>query len=51
MGVKKISNFSRRIYNTNNSKNVKVDTKRFKKYQKSLAQQIKMRENQNHGAR
>ena len=49
---KNISNFSRRGFTIQvTPKNVKVDTKRFKKYQKSLAQQIKMRENQNHGAR
>ena len=41
---KNISNFSRRGFTIQiTPKNVKVDTKRFKKYQKSLAQQIKMR--------
>ena len=43
---KNISNFSRRGFTIQvTPKNVKVDIKRFKKYQKSLIQQIKMREN------
>ena len=49
---KNISNYSRRGFTIQiTPKNVKVDIKRFKKYQKSLAQQIKMREGQNHGTR
>ena len=49
---KNISNHSRRGFTVQvTSKNVKVDTKRFKKYQNSLMKQIKMRENHKNDAR
>ena len=49
---KNISNSSRRGFTVQvTTKNVKIDTKRFKKYQNSLMKQIKMRENHKHDAR